>query len=111
MKKAILILMILSMLLALAACGSSGPVGTWHVKSVSYNGESITVEQSPELRNAMGDLVLDEGGTGSMTLMGTRYQINWDDKNISAEGESIPYSVSGNTLTLNVYGMIYTFTR
>ena len=113
MKKAILVLMILSMLLALAACGGSkGAAGTWHIKSAGTSIGSVTVEQAPELRNVMGDMILNEDGTGSMVIMGSTYRITWDSRTITGDdGTRLSYTVSGNTLELDAQGVIYTFTR
>jgi ABC-type glycerol-3-phosphate transport system substrate-binding protein len=112
MKKAILILMILSMLLALAACGGGSIAGTWHIKSASNSSGSVTVEQAPELRDVMGDMVLNEDGTGSMVVMGNRYQITWDSSTITGDdGTRLSYTVSGNTLELDAQGVTYTFIR
>ena len=114
MKKAILVLMILSMLLALAACGGGSggaAAGTWQVYSVTSEGKTVTVDEAPQLRSQMGDLILKEDGTGSMIISGTKYLVQWDDKYISDEGEQLPYTLKGNTLELDVYGMIFTFNR
>ena len=111
MKKAILILMLLSLLLALAACGGS-VAGTWHIKSASTSSGSVTVEEAPELRNVMGDMILNEDGTGSMVIMGSTYRITWDSRTITGDdGTRLYYTVSGNTLELDAQGVIYTFTR
>ncbi len=111
-KKAILILMLLSLLLALAACGGSSVAGTWHIKSASTSSGSVTVEQAPELRNVMGDMILNEDGTGSMVIMGSTYRITWDSRTITGDdGTRLSYTVSGNTLELDAQGVIYTFTR
>ena len=112
MKKAILVLMILSMLLALAACGGSkGTAGTWQLYSVTSGGQTVTVNDAPDLRNQMGDLILKEDGTGSMVISGTTYLVQWDDKYISDNTDQLPYTLKGDTLELDVYGMIFTFNR
>ena len=112
MKKAILALLILSMLLALAACGSSGPAGTWHIQSVRNDSGSVTVEEAPELRDLMGDLVLNKDGSGTMIIMGEIYRITWDDSSITGDdGTRLSYSMKGDRLELDAFGVIYSYTR
>ena len=109
LKKIGILLLVAAMVLVLAACGKVN--GTWTIQSASGSSGTVTVEQAPELKSIMGDLVLEQDGTGTMTLMGTKYDISWDKEFISADGEHLPYTVKGNTLTLTVFDMEYTYTR
>ncbi len=113
MKRLACLILVLAMLLALAACGEPDPnAGVYVAKSCEYSGMSLEVESifegglSIELKNA---------GRGVMTMNGENYNVRW-----SLEGENITISDSsgeltgtlvGDTMTLDISGVMFTLVR
>ena len=43
---------------------------------------------------------LKEDGTGSINANGEAQNLTWDKKNITVDGEAVPYTVKGNELSI-----------
>ena len=58
-------------------------------------------------------LVLDEDGTGFLSLFGESMDLKWSDGEIfeEEEGESVPYTIDGDELTMGKDGSFMTFAR
>ena len=85
------------------------PVGTWKLTGL-FEGEE---DYSAYLAMLGMDLtlVLNEDGTGTMEMMGEKLDITWADGKIMIEGESLSFSVDGDTLTISEEGERMVFTR
>ena len=111
MKKILALTLILVMVFALCACGGgkNAAVGTWKLTGL-FEGEE---DYSAYLAMLGMDLtiVLNEDGTGTMEMMGEKIDITWADGKIMNEGESLSFSVDGDTLTISEEGERMVFTR
>ena len=111
MKKILALTLILVMVFALCACGGgkNAAVGTWKLTGL-FEGEE---DYSAYLAMLGMDLtlVLNEDGTGTMEMMGEKIDITWADGKIINEGESLSFSVDGDTLTISEEGERMVFTR
>ena len=106
MKKIAALTLVLVMVLALCACGggsdSKNPaVGTWKISGLYESGEDYTAYMS-----ALGFdglvIVLNEDGTGTMTMDGQTADIKWEDgKLINPDtNETLPITLDGDKLTI-----------
>ena len=112
MKKLVALCLVLVLVVAMVACGGGGKnpaVGTWKLTGL-FEGEE---DYSAYLAMLGMDLtiVLNEDGTGTMEMMGEKLDITWADGKIMNEGESLSYSVDGDTLTIAEEGERMVFTR
>ena len=132
MKKLISMLLALTMVLGLCACGgqkgseslsqeskevstaTAPEVGYFTFESMEMDGETITKD---DLKAVGGDpdsmfLILNEDGTGTMVTAGEDVeQLTWKDGTLTTENEAIPYALDGDTLTLSGESAKMTFTR
>ena len=112
MKKLVALCLVLVLVVAMVACGGGGKdpaVGTWKLTGL-FEGEE---DYSAYLAMLGMDLtlVLNEDGTGTMEMMGEKLDITWADGKIMNEGESLSFSVNGDTLTIAEEGERMVFTR
>ena len=112
MKKLVALCLVLVLVVAMVACGGGGKnpaVGTWKLTGL-FEGEE---DYSAYLAMLGMDLtlVLNEDGTGTMEMMGEKLDITWADGKIMIEGESLSFSVDGDTLTIAEEGERMVFTR
>ena len=112
MKKLVALCLVLVLVVAMVACGGGGKnpaVGTWKLTGL-FEGEE---DYSAYLAMLGMDLtlVLNEDGTGTMEMMGEKLDITWADGKIMNEGESLSFSVDGDTLTIAEEGERMVFTR
>jgi hypothetical protein len=90
MKRLFAILLVVTMLLALVACGSSEPdpnAGIYYGTVGTYSGFSMPVEK---LFEGGCSLELKNGGKGVITLGADPYNVKW-----SLEGETITVTLQG----------------
>ena len=111
MKKILALTLILVMVFALCACGGgkNAAVGTWKLTGLFEGGEDYSAYLA--MLGMDMTLVLNEDGTGSMEMMGEKIDVTWGDGKITNEGESIPFSVDGDKLTMEEDGSQLVFTR
>ena len=89
----------------LAGCGSSedSNAGKYTITSLSANGTELNLQ---DLAKAAGSslnefyIELKEDGTGSINANGEAQNLTWDKKNITVDGEAVPYTVKGNELSI-----------
>ena len=108
MKRLACLILVLAMLLALAACGEPDPnAGVYVAKSCELEVESI-------FEGGLS-IELKAGGRGVMTMGGDDYNVRW-----GLEGENITISDSsgeltgtlvGDTMTLDISGVMFTLVR
>lgn len=114
-RKVLSVVLVVAMLLTFAACGkkTSSPAGTYVLESMTSEGVTMKMEDLAALGMSEDDfkLILNEDGTGSMEVYGQSQELTWDDKTLTAEGESIAYTLSGDTLTISVEGNSMVFVR
>ena len=117
MKKIVALTLVLVMVLALCACGggsdSKNPaVSTWKISGLFESGEDYT-----EYMDAFGftglAIVLNEDGTGSMTMDGQTADIKWEDGKIinPDTNESLNFTIDGDKLTVQEDTVELVFTR
>lgn len=66
-------------------------------------GEEVTTKEDIDLLKKFGLIVsleLREDGTGTLDLFGDTEELNFDDKNITADDEEVPYTFEENKLTM-----------
>lgn len=113
MKKVLSMILVLSMVFVLVACGGKGAAGEYVLKSANVDGQEMKMEDL-EVAGVSVDsfkLVLNEDGTGVMAVMGQEQELTWDDKALTAEGESINYTLNGDELSIEQDGMAMVFVR
>lgn len=115
MKKIVALTLVLVMVFALCACGGSkggATPGTYKLTGMVEDGEDMS-DYIP-LLESMGmeiNLVLNKDGTGYLEMYGEQMELTWDANSITIEGESEPYTVDGDTLTISEDDTSMTFTR
>ncbi len=121
-KKIIALLMAMTILLALCSCGKSDQqenkaapeVGYFVIESMEEDGESITKE---DLKAAGMDadafyLVMEADGTGYLAIPDEDTEFfTWADGRIKSGDYELPYTVDGDTMTLEDDGAKMVFTR
>lgn len=55
-------------------------------------------------------LVLRNDGTGYMESNGNQLELTWDENTITSEGESVPYTIEGDTLVMSTDTVVMTYT-
>lgn len=112
MKKVLSVVLVLSLMFVLVACGKNA-AGEYVLKSITMDGQETKMDDLTAL-GAPADsfkLVLNDDGTGVLAVMGQEQKLTWDDKALTAEGESISYTLDGDDLTLEQDGDVLVFTR
>ena len=134
MKKILALVLSLVMLLALAACapilplptsggsGSAGgtggspfsltpeptqaptAVGTWELTQRTRNGQSWEYD-------GYVFLALEPGGTGFVSDDGHEDELAWNDSTLTLYGETVSYTLSGDTMRFSLDDMSFVFTR
>lgn len=94
----------------LAGCGSSeaSNAGKYTITSLSVNGTEVNLQDLAKAAGASLDefyIELKEDGTGSLNAYGEAQNLTWDKKNITKDGEAVPYTVNGNELSIVQEGM------
>ena len=93
------VLLILSVLTCLAACGSKGPSGTYNLVSMELDGEKIDADMLEEYGMEI-TITFNSDGTGNLDMMGEKEEFEWKDNKIIADGDEISFRLDGNKLTL-----------
>ena len=117
MKKIVALTLVLVLVLALCACGGGSEkknpaVGTWKISGLFESGEDYT-----EYMDIFGftglAIVLNEDGTGSMTMDGETADIKWEDGKIinPNTNESLTFTIDGDKLTIQEDSVELVFTR
>lgn len=89
-------------------------VGYFTFESMEMDGETLSKD---DLTAIGGDpdsffLIMNEDGTGTLAIAGEEaQQLTWKDGTLSIEGETVPYTVDGDTLTLEEDGTKMVFIR
>ena len=113
MKKVLSMILVLSMVFVLVACGGKRAAGEYVLKTMTMDGQEMKMEDLSALGVSADSfkLVLNEDGTGLLEVMGQEQKLTWNDKSLTAEGESIDYTLSGNELTMEQDGNTMVFVR
>lgn len=94
------VLLVAAVVVVLLWPGSGSPAGTYEITSMSADGMTLDAD----LLTAFGYnivLVLREDGNGEISVLGTySTPLTWKDGTIFTEGESIAFSVDGDSLVL-----------
>lgn len=89
-------------------------VGYFTFESMEMDGETLTKD---DLSAIGGDpdsffLIINEDGTGTLAIAGEdAQQLTWKDGTFSMGDETVPYTIDGDTLTLEEDGTKMIFTR
>ena len=81
---------------------SEGLAGSYKLTAMVNEGEEAT-EDDLGLLESLGltcMLYLNEDGTGSLVLFGTEMELTWDDSFLYMDGESTPFTLNGNVLSI-----------
>lgn len=86
-------------------------VGYYDFSSANIDGESFTAEELAELgvEGGFASLQLNEDGTGALILDGEAENFNWADGKLTADGESMDYTLDGDKITISTeaYEMVF----
>lgn len=86
-------------------------VGYYDFFSANIDGEAFTAEELAELGVEAGfaSLQLNEDGTGALILDGEAENFNWADGKLTADGESVDYTLDGDKITISTeaYEMVF----
>ena len=116
------ILLIASLALGIAGCDLlSSVAGTYYFEEMTQDGETVAredLEYAAELSgmdlNEFLYLQLNDDGTGVMSMMGEEMEMAYEDGKIwpvGDEDEKIPFTVKGNTLTIEQDDMKMVFKK
>ena len=104
------VLLILSILSCLAACGSKGPSGTYNLVSMETDGETIDADTLKEFGMEV-TITFNSDGTGSIDMAGDKEEFEWKGNTITADGEEIEFRLDGSKLTLEQDGETMVFSK
>ncbi|MCR5206754.1 MAG: hypothetical protein K6E47_17125 [Lachnospiraceae bacterium] len=113
-KKAVALIMVAVLAMSLCACSADPNCGKYICKSVKVG--DITTSASETYPNG-ASIELKTAGACTVILDGAEYKGSWKSDNnnvtITLEGEESKGTVSGNTLTIDIYdvGMEMTFEK
>lgn len=100
--------MALVMVLSLTACGNS-TLGYYKLSSAEASGISLDSSALAATGMDNGYVLLEDGGKGKLSAAGQEQEFTYDDKNFTADGESIPYTLKDGVITLDQNGIKITF--
>ena len=113
MKRLACLILVLAMLLALAACGEPDPnAGVYVATTAEMSGISLDVNSFYE-----GGLSIElkNGGSAVMTMDGQDYRLKWeldgDAITIIASDTTFSGTLVGDTMTLDISGVMFTLVR
>lgn len=105
------VLVILSILACLAACGSKGqPSGTYKLVSMEMDGEELDADMIEEYGMEV-TITFNSDGTGSLNMMGEKEEFEWKGNTMTADGEEVEFKLDGNKLTLEQDGTKMVFSK
>ena len=116
MKKLTAILLVLALVLSLGACGAkpSAASDAGYYKIDSLNDGDQTYDAETLEAFGMGDLyiLLNEDGTGYLDLgLGERTALTWEAGKVTADGETLSYTLEDGKLTITDGSTSMTFIR
>ena len=79
-----------------------GIAGTYKMDENSF-GEADMTDEDLEMLKALGGmvrLIIREDGTGAMEAVGQQQELEWNEKEIIMDGESVPYTYEKGVLTM-----------
>ncbi len=111
MKKITAMLLVLVMVFALCACGGQkGPNGTFKLTGLEMNGEDYS-EYLSMLGYDQYSITFNSNGTGTLDAGGSSISFTWDSSNLDDGTDKIPYTFSGNSVSIETSGVKMTFTK
>lgn len=115
-KRVLAAALALLLALSLAACGKEktpADVGYYVLTSMAMEGmtmEGDILKQYEEETGTVTYLELREDGTGTLCIFGESGDLTWKPGKITADGETVPYTLEDGVLTLSVEGAAMVFT-
>ena len=102
--------MALLMVLSLTACGNS-TLGYYKLTSAEASGTSFDSSTLAAVGMDKGYILLKEDGKAKLSAAGQEQELTYDDKNFTANGESIPYTLKDGVITMEKDGtkLVFTF--
>lgn len=91
--------MALLMVLSLTACGNS-TLGYYKLTSAEASGMSFDSSTLAAVGMDKGYILLKEDGKAKLSAAGQEQELTYDDKNFTADGESIPYTLKDGVITM-----------
>lgn len=91
--------MALLMVLSLTACGNS-TLGYYKLTSAEASGMSFDSSTLAAVGMDKGYILLKEDGKAKLSAAGQEQELTYDDKNFTANGESIPYTLKDGVITM-----------
>ena len=111
MKRIAALLLVLAMVFALCACGGrSGPNGTYKLSGLKMDGQDYSQYLSM-LGYDQYTIVFNSDGTGRLSGGGSNVSFKWDARYLDDGSDKIPYTFSGNSVTIETSGIKMTFTK
>ena len=113
LRSILCLLLALCMVMCFAACDKDEDeeeeeedsiAGTYVLDSMEADGEEISAEDMADIGFDPETcyIVLEKDGTGTFALAGDTAEIEWDDETLTAEGDSIEYTIKGDKLTIEI---------
>ena len=99
---------------AAAAGSSKGSEGARKYALWEYSANGMTVHHDMLVTAGMGDTYIElrDDHSGTFLLFNTPVEVTWNDKEVLMYGVSkYPYTISGDTLTLDMQGVTYVMQR
>ena len=99
---------------AAAAGSSKGSEGARKYALWEYSANGMTVHHDMLVTAGMGDTYIElrDDHSGTFLLFNTPVEVTWNDKEVLMYGVSkYPYTISGDTLTLDMQGVTYVMKR
>lgn len=106
MKKVLVVVLALVMVLSMTACGGSGLTGSWKFTSMELDGKNgfdedgVNILKKLEEKGFFLGLCAKSDNTGYMNYGQGKVDLKWDKANVTIDNKSVPYTISGDTLTI-----------
>lgn len=111
MKIMLSALLIVSLLACLVACGGSkGPSGKYTLVSMESDGMTIEGDTLKSLGMEV-TIEFNDDGTGTVDFMGEAEDFTWKDGKMISDGEELPFTFSGDTVTIEQDGAKMVFEK
>ena len=112
MKIMLSALLIVSLLACLVACGGSGKGPSGKYTLVSMESDGMTIE-GDTLKSLGMEVTIEfnADGTGTIDFMGESEDFTWKDGKMISDGEELPFTFSGDTVTIEQDGAKMVFEK
>lgn len=118
-KKILAVMLVIGMMMGLCACGSAKEVGKYQFVEMSSEGMTITAETLKGFDMDPSGIYIEfrKDGTGTLNMgaMGdgddASTEFTWKDGKMTADGDTVAYTLDGKKITIDIDGSSMVFEK